>query len=167
MNSQLTALENNFIRDHCANDLWLINWRDLELPYCTIYIVTADNKWPCKIGVSCAPEKRVRSLQTASWRPLHVANCYWAETVGEARRLEQAVHRRLTEQSRWLHGEWFDMRPEAATEIVEFVSMVEGVDISADIPCAESAEIVRRNKELHHDPKKALELRHKKMMSYG
>lgn len=166
--ARLTALESNFVRrDADKENLWLVDWRDYGLPHCSIYVVAADNRWPCKIGISTYPGKRVRSLQTSVWRPLHVAKCYWAPTVKEARRLEMAVHRRLTEESRWLHGEWFDMHPDKASEMIEFVSLVEGVDISNEIPDASIAKDVRHMAELYHDPKRKCELSDSFQKSFG
>lgn len=165
---QLTALETNLVRrDADKENLWLVNWRAYGLPYCSIYVVCADNRWPCKIGISTFPEKRVKSLQTSVWRPLHVSRCYWAPTIKEARRLEQAVHRRLTEDSRWLHGEWFDMRPDGAREMIEFVAMVDGVDISDQIQDETIARDVHMAANLYHDPKRKCELFADKSRSFG
>lgn len=113
--------------------VWLVDWKAHDLPYCSLYVVTPDNNWPCKIGISVFPRKRVASLQTSVWRPLNVAHCVWALNSQEARRLEKKIHATLTEDNKWLHGEWFDMRPDDALEMINFCAAVEGVEISDKI----------------------------------
>lgn len=163
--SQLTALEANLVRGEKregVDNVWLVNWKEVGLPYCSIYVVSADNSWPCKIGISTYAEKRVRALQTSVWRPLYVPRCYWAPTVKEAKRLEYAVHKRLTEDSRWLHGEWFDLRPDKAAEMIEFVALVEGIEISDKIEDPELAAQVHANLNFYHDPKRMMDIKDKK-----
>lgn len=113
--------------------VWLADWKKHRLPYCSVYIVSPDGQWPCKVGISTHAYKRLAGLQTSVWKPLKVMGCYWAKTVHEARALEKAVHKRLSEDSVWLHGEWFDMRPKQAKEMIEFVAMVEGIEIYDEI----------------------------------
>lgn len=123
--------------------VWLADWRRYKLPYCSIYVVAPDGNWPCKVGISTNPYKRLIGLQTSVWKPLKVTSCYWAKTIKEARELEKQVHKRLTSDNVWLHGEWFDMRPKDAREMIEFVSMVEGLDISDQIDNEEVMQDLR------------------------
>lgn len=113
--------------------MWLVDWRRYDKPYCSVYVITPDNEWPCKIGVSVFPEKRLQTLQTSVWRRLKVAKCFVCNTTTEARRLEKKVHRTLTDDAKWLHGEWFDMRPDEAADIVTFAASVEGVECTDKI----------------------------------
>lgn len=113
--------------------VWLADWRGHGLPYCSLYVVSPDGNWPCKVGISTNAYKRLVALQTSVWKPLKVTGCYWLKTVKEARELEKQVHRRLTGDNVWLHGEWFDMRPKDAKEMIEFVSLVEGIEINDKI----------------------------------
>lgn len=113
--------------------MWLVNWRDYNLPFCTVYIVAPDNGWPCKIGVSVHPERRVKDLQTSVWKPLAVAHSFCCASTKSARSLEAKAHETLTEMNRWLHGEWFDMRPDEAADIVRFAATVIGVECSEKI----------------------------------
>lgn len=145
-------------RDEPEKQVWLADWKSYGLPYGSIYIVAPDNDWPCKIGISANPRKRLLQLQTSVWRPIQVARCYWAETMREAKRLEAAVHRRLTEDSRWLHGEWFDMRPDEAAEMLEFISMVENVDICDHIEHEEVLADVCSYVRFSNNPKLSCDL---------
>lgn len=135
---QRTAFNNWMTFDNTwhfdPNDfMWTVDWRFYDMPNCSLYIVTPDNKWPCKIGISVHPEKRIRSLQTSVWRPLSVAHCFACAGVKEAKSLERKVHETLTDMSRWLHGEWFDMRPEEAADIVRFSASLIGVECTDKI----------------------------------
>lgn len=146
LGQQRTALDRDLLfNGGLCNDaddkLWTIDWRSYDLPYCSIYIVTPDNDWPCKIGISVAPRKRVMAMQTAVWRPLKVARCFYAPTFLDARTIEQRVHATLTEESKWLHGEWFDMRPSEAADMVQFIAMVAGVECSDKLDPAIEADV--------------------------
>lgn len=140
--SFLYGLEGAYWRNP-ENHVWLVDWKSYKLPYCSLYIVSPDGNWPCKVGISCNPYKRLLSLQTSVWKPLKVVHCYWLESVKEARRLEKEVHARLTADNVWLHGEWFDMRPRNAREMVEFVAAVEGIEINEKIDNPEVIEDIR------------------------
>jgi len=112
-----------------TKQVWLADWRAVKLPYCSLYVVCPDGSWPCKVGISVNAMRRLIALQTSVWKPLKVSKCYWTRSVAEARKLEKAVHQRLSGDNVWLHGEWFDMRPNAAAEMIEFVSLVEGIEL--------------------------------------
>lgn len=123
------VLNRNGVYKNIEEQVWLVDWKAFQLPYCSLYIVSPDGDWPCKVGISTNASKRLIGLQTSVWKPLRVAHCYWTATVHQARALEKAIHKRLTEDNAWLHGEWFSMRPSEAKEIVEFVAMVEGIEL--------------------------------------
>lgn len=116
------------------NELWRLNWKSEGLPYCGIYIVTTDSRYPCKIGISQNPAKRLASLQTSHWRLLQISEYRWCGNEKEAKQVEQAVHERLKEQEKLLHGEWFDIRPEEAVEAIEWVGLIEGIAVNKHIP---------------------------------
>jgi hypothetical protein len=126
------------------DQVWLADWKRYKLPYCSLYVVSPDGNWPCKVGISVNPYKRLLSLQTSVWKRLKVTDCFWLEGVKEARELEKQVHRRLTGDNVWLHGEWFDMRPKDAREMIEFVSAVEGIEVNDKIHNEMVIEDLRR-----------------------
>lgn len=146
---QRTALEawslRDGLRNHDPHDfMWLVDWKAYGLPYCSVYIIAPDNHWPCKVGISIWPEKRLMSLQTSVWRPLKVFHCFACTSVAQAKALEKRVHEDLTEASKWLHGEWFDMRPNDAADMVRFAAALTGIEITEKI---ESEEILADVKE--------------------
>lgn len=114
--------------------LWRLNWSDLGYPYCGVYVVTTDALWPCKIGVSTNPVKRLNALQTAHWRPLQITGYRYCETFKEARAIEKATHERLKGEHKDLMGEWFDVRADAALEAMEWVALEMSVDLHRKIP---------------------------------
>jgi len=54
----------------------------------------------------------------------------------------------LDEEGLWLHGEWFDMRPEQAVDAIRFQAAVTGIEINEVV---EEENIVDSIKmKLHH-----------------
>ncbi len=111
----------------------LTDWRGYGLPHCSVYVICPDNDWPCKVGVSVYAVKRLMQLQTSVWRPLKLGACFWFETVADARKVERKVHQMLSDDNKWLHGEWFDMRPKEAADMVQFAALTEGVECNDDV----------------------------------
>lgn len=72
------------------------------------YIYIVYNGRYHKIGVSAAPERRVKQLQTASAAPLRLLRTY-PVNVKFARKLEQQLHRMLWQRRTRHNGEWFDL----------------------------------------------------------
>lgn len=118
-------------------NVWLADWKKYGLPYCTLYLISPDNDWPCKVGISAAPRKRVTNLQTALWRPLKVDYSVWCRTREQARELERGIHETLDEDGRWMMGEWFDMKARDAVELVHFKAAVLGVECFETLPDGE------------------------------
>lgn len=114
-----------------------VDWLSFGLPYCTVYVVTTQDQWPCKIGFSSAPLKRIVALQTSHWKRLIVWGGFWASDEAGARKVEGAVHSALEAQGKALLGEWFDIKPEPALETVERLASEVGVAVSDDFPSPE------------------------------
>ena len=149
---QLTALQRAEQRDYygwsklsdVSNMLWMADWRAIGLPYCSIYVISPQDGWPCKIGISTNPIKRINTLQTACWKQLEVKWCAWAPTVQKAHDLELRSHRTLTDMAKWLHGEWFDLRPDKAIDLVSFEAELAGIEISTELPPGASTDFVQK-----------------------
>ena len=88
-----------------------------------LYIIASDPAGPVKLGLSVAPDKRVRQLQTACPKQLVV---YHTEEVEDDRVkiAESALHRLLGH--RRMKGAWFDMTVEEAIAEVMFIRMEQG-----------------------------------------
>lgn len=88
-----------------------------------LYIISASEAGPVKLGFSNDPSKRVKQLQTGSAQPLTL---YHAEEVEDARVkiAEKALHRLLGHCR--LKGEWFTMSVEDAIAEVIHIRMTEG-----------------------------------------
>jgi hypothetical protein len=114
--------------------VWLADWKKFGLPYCSVYIISPDNHWPCKIGISVNPRVRVCQIQTSCWRPLKVdLSVYCASTV-EAKKLESAIHSELCADGKQLSGEWFDIRATEARDLLMFKVDVLGIDAKDELP---------------------------------
>jgi hypothetical protein len=112
--------------------LWKLDWPKLERPYCNIYIVAAEGRWPIKIGIAVAAAKRLSSLQTSHWKPLQIVSVWWCEDSAKARRVEKKAHALLVEAR--LSGEWFDRTIEQAADVINFAAMTENVELNEHIP---------------------------------
>lgn len=80
-----------------------------------VYIIQMQNDAPiltCKIGVSNAPEKRLKALQTSNPHPLEIVHSFSADPAEEA---EKCLHARY--QHSQLNGEWFQLTPEQLNEL--------------------------------------------------
>jgi hypothetical protein len=117
-----------------AENLWRVNWKANGFPYCGVYVITTDSLYPCKIGLSQNPVKRLASLQTAHWRPIQISGYRWCESQADALKVEQEAHRILEANGKELLGEWFDIRVEAAVEAMEFAALTVGVALNNHVP---------------------------------
>jgi hypothetical protein len=119
---------------HLEDQIWRVNWKDLGYPYCGIYVITTDAMWPCKIGISQNPIKRLNALQIAHWRPLQISGYFYLPNMHEAKKLETATHRRVKGLGKNLSGEWFDMRVPEAIEHIQWAALELNSDIRRDVP---------------------------------
>lgn len=71
---------------------------------------------PVKVGISSNPDKRLASLQTANPFPLVLLTTFYCPTRGMAKELEACFHE--TQSNRRLSGEWFDIAPIEAVELL-------------------------------------------------
>lgn len=84
---------------------------------CFVYLIQASpiGRGPVKIGSARDPAKRLRSLQTACFAPLHLLNKEAYEGREQARLMEKLLHRRFRQYQ--LLGEWFRFEGELASGI--------------------------------------------------
>lgn len=84
-----------------------------------IYLITTEDNWPVKIGVSHTPEKRLKALQCASWKELKIFKLFdCCGPTAAAFTLEAKIHREL--KYKQLSGEWFDIKAEDALNLIEY-----------------------------------------------
>ncbi len=83
-----------------------------------LYIITAGGK--TKVGISRDIDARIPWLQTGNPNPITVALRLPDKSYQRLRAIERETHRRLAD--RRVLGEWFDVGPETAIEIVHVVA---------------------------------------------
>lgn len=78
-----------------------------------IYIVTPNgDEFPCKVGISDNPEKRLASLQCGASSKLALREVYWLDTRAKALAMEREFHESYVE---WrMNSEWFGINFEDA-----------------------------------------------------
>lgn len=121
--------------DEVRPNLWRLDWKAAGFDFCCIYVIGPHKKWPNKIGVSVSPAKRLNGLQTSVWEPLRIHHLFFARTFNDARRVESTVHDELEAKGKALYGEWFDARPNEASDAIEFAALAAGVEISREPFC--------------------------------
>ena len=83
-----------------------------------VYVISADEEGPCKIGIAKSPENRRKQLQVGNPRQLVVAYQKAVSGPEMAQRVERAAHTILLETR--LQGEWF------SSSVPEAISAVNG-----------------------------------------
>ncbi len=116
------------------NEIWRVNWRAEGYAFCGIYVISPDNRWPSKIGVSQNPVKRLIGLQTACWKKLDIAEYKYAVDFAAARLVEQMVHQILKDDGKLMYGEWFDLKPDKAMEVIDFAALQLNIELRSDVP---------------------------------
>lgn len=71
-----------------------------------VYVVSAGDTGPYKVGITHSIEARICGLQTSNMRQIKVHALFKAVDAGACRLIETSVHRRLAD--RRVRGEWFD-----------------------------------------------------------
>lgn len=121
-------------RPEAHTALWLVDWKAMGSDRYCVYVISPDSQWPVKVGISSSPKNRLSGLQSAYWRRLEVAECFWVETKSDALEIERAVHDHFAEKGKWLLGEWVDARAAEAREQVEWASVISGIPVSSAVP---------------------------------
>lgn len=84
-----------------------------------VYVISAPGH-PVKIGIAKDPERRLAELQTGSPHRLMI---HFTASVSNGRGVERACH--MTLSANRLEGEWFDVTPDRAIEVVRLAAGVE------------------------------------------
>jgi hypothetical protein len=82
----------------------------------SVYVISAGES-AVKVGLATRPDERLRALQTAHYQRLSLFSSIVCTGAAEAIEVEQRAHRLLKDKH--LHGEWFDVLPLEAKEVVE------------------------------------------------
>lgn len=119
-------------QDRLDDFTWLVEWGALGLPCHHLYCIGPEGGRPVKTGVSAKVGKRLRQLQTGNWAPLHVLRSAWVDCEADARRLEAAIHRDMSDSQ--MAGEWFDATAHMAFELALSKARELGIDVRSTIP---------------------------------
>ena len=115
-------------------ELWRVNWKQWGYSYCGLYAVCPDNAWPTKIGISQNPVKRLISIQTSVWKRVDIFDYRYFENSIQAREVEKKSHELMAADGLSMMGEWFDIRPDKAMEIVDFAASLLGYEAKTEVP---------------------------------
>ena len=115
-------------------NVWDIDWRNFGTERCSVYVVAAEGRWPCKIGIAVYPAKRLSTIQTSHWKKMELVRAVWCHNAQEARAVEQKAHTILREDHRGLMGEWFDRSPEQCLDVINFAAIALGIEVFDTVP---------------------------------
>lgn len=110
--------------------------KDPEIEGRGIYVITTDDGFPCKVGVSNDLKMRLGTLQTGNWNRLRaswftfVVNQrwagsslnVWAAASNAADAFELQIHEKMRELDLHLSGEWFAVDEEDCVEVIKRVA---------------------------------------------
>lgn len=129
-----TTLQEKLDNEYGPQPLWLLDWGELGFAYSGVYVIAPGGAWPNKIGISCCVPRRLIALQTSHWQKLHVFDYWLCENAKAARTVERSVHKILADDGKLLMGEWFDVRSNQASKVVEYAADREGIELARRIP---------------------------------
>lgn len=100
-----------------------------------VYVITSEDDWPCKVGVTLEPKTRLSAVQIGNWHRLKLHSFRFAFASESAIRrerfdavssgayeLELAVKRKLSELDLSLRGEWFDVTAKEVDQVIAKVA---------------------------------------------
>lgn len=138
----ITASRMDWTDENLVRNLWRMDWKQAGFDYCCVYVIGPTKKWPMKVGVSVSPAKRIAALQTSIWEPLTVYSTFFTRNVLDARKVERTVHDELEMRGKALLGEWFDVRPNEASDAIEFAALAASVELSREPFCGLEHEAI-------------------------
>ena len=107
-----------------------------------IYVVTTEDGFPCKVGITADLTLRITSLQCGNWnrlRPVWYSfvvvkgakdTNLWSAFTTAPNVLESAVHRNLKELDLHLSGEWFAVTSDDCVKVIEKVANDNGLRLA-------------------------------------
>jgi hypothetical protein len=93
-----------------------------EIKYACVYAVGPSGGRPLRLGWSRYPLERVRQLQQGNWKELTLHDLTWTAGDIVATRLLGDTERILDLAKRRIHGDWFDVTPELASQTIRVAS---------------------------------------------
>jgi T5orf172 domain len=81
-----------------------------------IYVISANESGPCKIGISIDPNRRLKQLQTGHEEILFV---HHTEPVIDAKLYEGLLHKTMNYKRK--RGEWFNMSVKESIDYIKFI----------------------------------------------
>ncbi len=133
-----------------------------------LYVIAPDENGPCKIGYTTNIGLRHTALQVGCWLPLGVfavrvcfkrQGGHWktlrSSMRAGARFVESEVHKKLKELDFHLRGEWFDVTPSEALEVVDKVAK-ENSAAAVSLDQVASVELGAASKQIEVDTLESL-----------
>lgn len=81
-----------------------------------LYLMSASETGPCKVGVSANPIERLKALRTSCPFKLEFSELWQCDTPELMGVAEKLAHASLKKHR--MHGEWFDISPSKAITII-------------------------------------------------
>jgi len=125
-------------------ELWRVPWGRFGFSFCMVYLIGPKMGWPTKIGIAEHVSSRLTDLQVSHWSELVIHSAWLCASSGEARKVEKASHETLNGDGKRMRGEWVDVRPADATEVVEFCARTMDVEMVTKLPDTDKFGCVRK-----------------------
>lgn len=107
-----------------------------------IYIITTEDDFPCKVGITDFLSHRIAGMQTGNWNKLFARQMYFPYKVAgrkfdilpsrlntvriSAKEFERIAHKKLTDLDTHINGEWFGIHANDADAVLRKLADMEG-----------------------------------------
>ena len=126
------------------------------MPTQGVYVITTQDDWPCKIGVTANLYERIAGLQIGNWHKLRAVDFWFVFGGGyqadnparqSAVNFERHLHEVLGSLVERLSGEWFDLSADDARRAILKIAEQENLRLvsAGDVLSFDQSKIMRRD----------------------
>ena len=128
-----------------------------------LYIMTTDEGFPCKVGITEKPSLRLRNIQGGNWNKIHASAFFFPYKIGpnnvdvrtprlntvrkSAAKMEWLVHNKMKEMDLHIRGEWFGICSADAISVCQKVADINGyrLILPKDMVAIDPSKLSRRS----------------------
>lgn len=117
-----------------------------ELGFACVYAVGPTGGRPLRISWARQLKDRMEALQLGCWKDLQIHDIAW--TVGDmlAMRITSAAHDILDKAKRRLSGDWFDVTPEFASQLIRLAAEKSNIPTFSHVEMLDRVRSERKRK---------------------
>lgn len=109
-----------------------------------VYVLAGNPGNPVKIGISRSPYRRRSGVQSGQWNELKIFGLRYFRDHAVASSVEKRAHEMAGEKR--VRGEWFNLEPQEALDIVEFAALATNSEILGVVTAEMAAAVIGHKK---------------------